>query len=91
MLSTPVALSTLLTCLIFTHLLASSALLLTLVHCAFLHNTQKAMVNVPFHTLHLLSGTNFLKLFEIQNLLFLFNRPKNLICVSALQLNNWCV
>ena len=25
---------------------------LTLVHCAFLQYTQKAMANVPFHTLH---------------------------------------
>ncbi|WP_294118069.1 hypothetical protein, partial [Thiolapillus sp.] len=53
MLSTPLALSTLLTYLRFMHLLANSALLLTLVHCAFLQYTQKAMANVPFHTLHL--------------------------------------
>ena len=67
--------STLLTCLRLMHLLANSTLLLTLVHCAFLQYTQKAMVNVPFHTLHLLSGTIFLKLFETQNLLFLSNLP----------------
>ena len=77
MMSTPLALSTLLTYLRFMHLLTNSALLLTLVHCAFLQYTQKAVANVPFHTLHLLSGTIFLKLFETQNLLFLFQiRPK---------------
>ena len=75
MLSIPLALSTLLTCLRFMHLLANSALLLTFVHCAFLHYTQKAMANVPCHTLHLLSGTIFPKLFETQNLLFLSNPP----------------
>ena len=53
-LSTPLALSNLLTYLGFMHLLAYSSLLLTLVHCAFLQYTQKAMANVPFHTLHLL-------------------------------------
>ena len=57
------------------HLLANSAFLLTLVHCALLQDTQKSMANVPFHTLHLLSGTIFLKLFETQNLLFLSNPP----------------
>ena len=51
MLSTPLVLNTLLTYLRFMHLLANSALLLTLVHCAFLQYTQKAMANVPFHTL----------------------------------------
>ena len=71
----PLALSALLTYLRFMHLLANSALLLTLVHCAFLQYTQKAMANVPFHTLHLLSGITFLKLFETQNLLFLSNPP----------------
>ena len=57
MLSTPLALSSLLTYLRSMNLLVNSALLLTLVHCAFLQYTQKAMANVPFHTLHLLSGT----------------------------------
>ena len=56
MLSTPLALSTLLTFLRFMHLLANSALLLTPVHYAFLLYTQKAMANMPFHTLHILSG-----------------------------------
>ena len=46
MLSTPLALSTLLAYLRFMHLLASSALLLSLVHSAFLQYTQKAMDNV---------------------------------------------
>ena len=36
---------------------------------------KKVMANVPFHTLHLLSGTIFLKLFETHNLLFLSNSP----------------
>ena len=74
-LSTPLALSTLLTYLRFLHLLANSALLLALVRCAFLQDTQKAIANVPFHTLLLLSGTICLKLFETQNLLFLSNPP----------------
>ena len=73
--STPLALSTLLTYFRFMHLLAKSARLLTLIHCAFLQYTQKAMDNMPFHTLHLLSRTIFLKLFETQNLLFLSNPP----------------
>ena len=47
------------------HLPANSALLLTLVHCAFLQYTQKAIANVPFHTLHLLSRKNLSK--AIQN------------------------
>ena len=42
--------STLLTCLRLMHLLANSTLVRTLVHCAFLQYTQKAVVNVPFHT-----------------------------------------
>ena len=46
MLSTPLALSTLLAYLRFMHLIASSALLLSLVHSAFLQYTQKAMDNV---------------------------------------------
>ena len=75
MLSTPLALSTLLAYLRFMHLLATSALLLTLVQCALLQYTQKPMANVPFHTLHLLSGTILLKLFKTQNLLFLSNPP----------------
>ena len=75
MLSTPLAPSTLLTYLRCIHLLANSTSLLTLVHCAFLQYTHKAMANVPFHTLHLLSGTIFLKLFGTQNLLFLSNPP----------------
>ena len=75
MLSTLLALSTLLTYVRFMHLLANSALLLTLVRCAFLQYIQKAMANVPFHTLHLLSGTVFLKLFETHNLLFLSTPP----------------
>ena len=83
MLSTPLALSTLLAYLRCMHLLANSALLLTLVHCAFLQYTQKAMANVPFHTLRLLSGTIFLKLFETQNLLFLSNQSEYL-SVSSL-------
>ena len=33
-------------------------------HCAFLQYTLAPMANVPFHTLHLLSGTTFLKLSE---------------------------
>ena len=82
-LSTPLALNTLLTYLRVIHLLATSALQLTLVHCAFLQYTQKAMANVPFHTLHLLSGTIFLKLLETQNLLFLSNQSENL-SVSSL-------
>ena len=69
MLSTPLALSILLIYLSFMHLLTNSALLLTLAHCAFLQYTQKAMANMPFHTLHLLSTAIFLKLFETQNLL----------------------
>ena len=73
MLSTLFAVSTLLIHLRFMHLLDNSAFLLTLVHCEFLQYTQKAMANVPFHTLHLLSGTTFLKLSETQNLLFLSN------------------
>ena len=79
MLSTPLVLSTLLTYLRFMHLFTNSALLLTLVvvHCGFLKYTQTAVANVPFHALHILSGTIFLKLFETQNLLFLFQiRPK---------------
>ena len=75
MLSTPLALCTLLTYLRFIHLLANSALLLTLVHCAFLQYTQKAMADVPFHILHPLSRTIFLKLSETQSLLFLSNPP----------------
>ena len=75
MISTPLALSALLTYLRFVHLLANSALLLTLVHCAVLYYKQKAMANVPFHTLHLLSGTIFLKVFETKNLRFLSNPP----------------
>ena len=75
MLSTPLALGTLLTYVRFMHLLTNSALLLTLVHCAFLQYTQKAMANVPFYTLHLLFGTICLKLSETQNLLFLSNQP----------------
>ena len=71
MLSTLLALSTLLTYLRLTHLLANSAPLLTLVHCAFLQHTLKAMADMPFHTLHPLTGTTFLKLFETQNLHFL--------------------
>ena len=49
-LSTPLAVSTLLTYLRFVHLLANSALLLKVVHCAFLQHTQKAMANVHFHS-----------------------------------------
>ena len=75
MLSTPLALNTLLTYLRFMRLLTNSALLLTLVLCAFLQYAQKATANVPFHTLHLLSGTIFLKLFETQNPLFVSNPP----------------
>ena len=75
MLSTPLVLSTVLTYLRFINLLANSALLLTLVHCALLQYTQKPMANVPFHTLHPLSVTTFLKLLETQNLLFLSNPP----------------
>ena len=41
-LSTPLALSTLLTCLRFMHLLAISALPLTLVHCAFFQYTKES-------------------------------------------------
>ena len=80
------------------HLLANSALLLTLVHClltlvhcAFLKYTQKGMANVPFHTLHPLCGTIFLKLFETQNLLFLSNPPKKLICFSFITEQLVCV
>ena len=73
MISTLLALSTLLTYLRFMHLLANSALLLTLVHCAVLQCTQKAMASVLFHTLHPLSGTIFLKLFETLNSLLLSN------------------
>ena len=40
------------------------------------------MAIVPFHTLHLLSGTVFLKLFKTQNLLFLSNLPPKFICFS---------
>ena len=82
MLSTLLALSTLLTYLRFIHLLANSALLLTLVYCTLLQYIQKSKVNVPFHILHLLSGTIFLKLFETQI------HQKNL-SVSALQVNDW--
>ena len=57
------------------HLLANSTLLLTLVPCAFIQYTQKAVANVPFHALHLLSGTISLTLFETQNLLFVSNLP----------------
>ena len=73
--STPLAFNTSLNYLRFMHLLAKSALLLTLVHCEFLQYTQKAMANVPFHALHLLCGTIFPKLFETQKLLFLSNLP----------------
>ena len=79
---TLLALSTLLTYLRFMYLLANSALLLTLVHClltlvhcAFLKYTQKGMANVPFHTLHPLSGKTFLRLYGTQNLFFLSNPP----------------
>ena len=61
MLSTLPAFSTLLTHFRFILLLANSALLLTLAHRAFLQYTQKAMANVPFHTLHLFSGIFFSK------------------------------
>ena len=44
----------LLTYLRFMHLLTNPALLLTLVHCAFLQYTQKHMAKVPFQSLHLL-------------------------------------
>ena len=90
MLSTLLALSTLLTYSIFMHLLNNSALLLTLVHYAFLQYTQKAMANVPFHTLHLLSGAIFLSYPKLRICSFFQFRPKNL-SVSAIQLNNWCV
>ena len=50
-------------------------LLLTLAHCAFLQYTHKPMANVPFHTLHALSGRIFLKPSETQTLLFLSNPP----------------
>ena len=50
MLSTSLALSTLLTYLRLMHLLANSALLLKVVHCAFLQHTQIAMANVHFHS-----------------------------------------
>ena len=43
----------------------------------------KSMTDMPFHTLHLLSGTIFQKLFESQNLLFLSNPPSKLICFSV--------
>ena len=58
------------------HLLDNSAILLTLVHSAFLKYTQKAMANVPFHILHLPSGTIFLELFETQ-------KQVSKICQSA--------
>ena len=70
MLSTPLALSTLLTYLRFMHLLANSALLLTLVHCAFLQYTQKNYGQRAFsHSAPTL--WNNLKLSKTQTLLFL--------------------
>ena len=38
-------------------------------------STQNSMANVPFHTLHPLSGKNFLRLYGTQNLFFLSNPP----------------
>ena len=69
MISTLLALGTLLTYSRFMHLLANSTLLLTLAHGEFLLYTQKPMANVPFYTPYLI------KLSETQNLLFLSNSP----------------
>ena len=69
MLSTLPAFSTLLTHFRFILLLANSALLLTLVHCAFLQYTLKLTANVSLHTPHPFSAITFLlKLRETQNL-----------------------
>ena len=43
------------------------AFLTVFVRCAFLQYTQQHTANVLFHTLHLLSGTTFLKLSKTQN------------------------
>ena len=66
---------TLLTYLRSMHPLANSVLLLTLLHCAFLQHTRKPVANVPFLTLHLPSGTAFLKLSEKLTLIFLSKPP----------------
>ena len=75
----------------FMHLLANSALLLTLVNCAFLQYTQKPKANVPFHTLHLLSGTTFLQLSKTQDSALSFKFALKLTCLSFTQLTNRCV
>ena len=46
---------------------------------------------MPFHTLHLLCGKIFLKLFETQNLLFLSDLPLKLICFSFTSEQRVCV
>ena len=89
MLSTLLAISTLLTYLKFIHLLANSALLLTFVHCAFLQYTPKPMANVPFHTLHPPFGIFFSQLYETQKSV---PSVKSTLKTHLIRLLiNWCV
>ena len=77
MLSTPLPLSTLLTYLRFMHLLANSALLLTLAHCAFLQYTQKSMANVPFTLCTYSLEQSFQSYSKLRICSFFEIRPKN--------------